>query len=97
MIIIHAFIHVNPKHRKEFLEQAVQVTIQSQAEEGNISYRLYEETDQPNKFVILEEWKDQTAIEHHEETSHFKKFINDVPDLLLEPLYVAKYVVSTKH
>jgi quinol monooxygenase YgiN len=94
MIIIHAFIKVDPKRRQEFLEQARRVAIPSQAEEGNISYHYYEDPEQPNTFVFLEKWKDETAIKQHEETSHFKNFVKDVQELLLEPIHAELYEAS---
>jgi len=96
MIIIHAFIKVDSEHRREFLELAKQVTIPSQAEEGNISYHFYEDPEQPNNFVFVEKWKDQKAIEQHEETSHFKNFIKGIQDLLREPVHAELYEVSAK-
>ncbi|WP_299094189.1 antibiotic biosynthesis monooxygenase [uncultured Metabacillus sp.] len=33
--------------------------------------------------VFMEKWKDQAAIQQHEETSHFKKFVSDVEKYLL--------------
>ncbi|RFU60167.1 putative quinol monooxygenase [Bacillus sp. V59.32b] len=96
MIIIHAFLKVDPKRRNEFLEQAKQVTAPSQAETGNISYQFYEDPEQPNNFVFLEKWKDQTAIDEHEETSHYKNFANDVQRVLLEPVHVELYEATVK-
>ncbi|WP_027415885.1 putative quinol monooxygenase [Aneurinibacillus terranovensis] len=93
MIIIHAFIKVDPKHRTEFLELSKITAAASQAEEGNVSYQLYEDVEQSNTFVMLEIWKNQTAIEEHEETPHFINFINCLPDYQLEPIHVEKYEV----
>lgn len=48
----------------------------SQAEAGCISYDLHIDiTDTTNtKFVMLETWKDQTAIDLHNESAHFTTF-----------------------
>lgn len=48
----------------------------SQAEEGCIYYDLHQEiSDTTNtKFVMVEIWKDQAAINSHNETDHFKTF-----------------------
>jgi quinol monooxygenase YgiN len=88
VIIIHAFLKVDPKHRADFLQQAKQVTAPSQAEEGNISYQFFEDSQRPNEFVFLEKWKNQEAIAYHEETTHFKAFAEGVQRVLSEPLYV---------
>ncbi|OLN21969.1 hypothetical protein BTO30_12275 [Domibacillus antri] len=87
MIIIHAFLKVDPTHRDDFLEQAKKVTVLSQAEEGNISYQCFEDPEQPNDFVFLEKWNDQAAVTYHEETAHFKTFVHNVPGVLREPLH----------
>jgi quinol monooxygenase YgiN len=94
MIIIHAYLKVNPAQRNEFLAQAIQVTEPSQAEEGNITYQYYENPDQPNNFVFVEIWKDQTAIQQHEETPHFKKFVSEVEKFLSEPLHAQLFEAS---
>ena len=74
MIVLHAFIKVDPNHRIPFLEQAQQIMKHSKAEEGNNSYHLYEDTIEPNSFVMLEEWDDLAAIEYHNHTEHYKAF-----------------------
>lgn len=94
MIIIHAFFKVDSEQRKEFLELAKQVVIPSQAEEGNISYHFYEDPESSNNFVFMEKWKDQAAIQQHEETSHFKKFVSDVEKYLVEPLHAELFEAS---
>jgi quinol monooxygenase YgiN len=88
MIIIHAYLKVDPQQRQAFLEQAKLVTEPSQAEEGNISYQYYEDPEQPNTFVFVEKWKDHAAIEVHEATAHFQNFVKTVPGLLSAPIQV---------
>lgn len=48
----------------------------SQSEEGCIYYDLHQDiTDTTNtKYVMVEIWKDQKAIDSHNETQHFKTF-----------------------
>lgn len=96
MIICHAHIKVQPEHRETFLEQVQEVIAGSQAEAGNISYQLYEDTQQVNHFVMVEEWKDQEATEFHRGTDHFKRFIQNAKDLLSEPLRVKRYEAFEK-
>ena len=95
MIIIHAYIKVSPNHREAFLDHAQQLMKLSKEEAGNISYHLYEDTLHPNAFVMVEEWKDQEAINIHEETTHFKLFLEVAKDMLTEPLE-AKLYEATK-
>ncbi|RSL33319.1 antibiotic biosynthesis monooxygenase [Salibacterium salarium] len=91
MIIIHAHIKVKPDCRLDFLERTKELVKQSQAEEGNISYKLYEDTEDSNTFVMVEEWKDEDAVAYHFETPHFKDFGKLSEELLQEPPHVIKY------
>jgi quinol monooxygenase YgiN len=88
MIIIHAYFKVDPKKRDEFLEQAQRVTVSTQAEEGNISYTFYENPEKKGEFVLLEKYRDQTAVQQHEETTAFKVFVSQLSNYLVEPLIV---------
>jgi quinol monooxygenase YgiN len=96
MIIFHAFIKIKPEHRETFLEQVKEVIAGSQSEEGNISYHLYEDFEQKNTFVMIEEWKDQEATESHRETVHYKHFMQNVESILSAPVSVKRYVVTDK-
>jgi quinol monooxygenase YgiN len=94
MVIIHAHILVKAEHRVGFLKEVVNLVEQSQAEEDNISYQLYEDTSQPNKFVMLEEWKDEDAITFHFNTPHFKEFGKMAQSYFQEAPRVAKFEVT---
>lgn len=55
---------------------------------ATISVKIHE---QKNTFVFVEVWKDEKAIEKHEETPHIEAFIKELPPLLHEPIRVEKY------
>jgi quinol monooxygenase YgiN len=74
MIIIHALFQVKPEHREVFLTATRPLVAGSQAEEGNISYNLLENLQKPNRFMMIEEWKDQQAVDFHNQTEHFTHF-----------------------
>jgi quinol monooxygenase YgiN len=96
MIIIQALLKVNPTHRDEFLEKTKPVIEGTLAEEGNISYRLYEDAEEPNTFVMLEKWKDQQVIAAHRQSAHFLAFVNEAKALLLAPLQADIFEVVEK-
>ncbi|MCM3587760.1 antibiotic biosynthesis monooxygenase [Mesobacillus maritimus] len=97
MIILHADIKVKSEYRETFLEEARLVTKLSQAESGNISYHFYEDPENANSFVFVEKWKDEHAIQQHEETSHFKKFVQTIETLLSEPIHAELFEASPKN
>lgn len=66
------------------LRQAlIELTREVVKEEGNIFYILHE-TDDPDQFVIYEQWKGDEAMDFHMNTPHLQKFLADEDQLLAE-------------
>jgi quinol monooxygenase YgiN len=59
-------------------------------EDGNIAYELYQDTDNPQIFSFIEEWKDKEALETHMGTDHFKKALPE-----LESISAAEAEINT--
>ncbi|MDR1666881.1 MAG: antibiotic biosynthesis monooxygenase [Bacteroidales bacterium] len=72
--IISARVFIQPEKVAEFIEATQSLIEQSRAEEGNISYSLFQDPADPAKFLFFEEWKNQAAVEAHFATEHFKQF-----------------------
>ncbi|MEW4282290.1 putative quinol monooxygenase [Priestia koreensis] len=91
MIAIQAYMTVRPEKREEFIKNVTEVIEASRKEEGNISYMLTTKVENENEFVMLEEWKDQAAIEAHNTSAHFQKFAGSAKEFLAAPLEVKHY------
>ena len=50
-------------------------------EAGNLCYRLHE-TDNPDEFLIYEQWRDAAALDFHMRTPHLTAFLADEAGLL---------------
>ena len=50
-------------------------------ESGNICYRLHS-TEDPDEFIIYEQWQDAAALDSHMATIHLQKFLADEKGLL---------------
>jgi quinol monooxygenase YgiN len=96
MLVLHAFIKVDPAHREEYLKHAQQVMKGSKKEEGCNSYHLYEDTLEPNAFVMVEEWKDTAALDFHFKTEHYQAFKEATGGMLVEPAKLVRYEVAEK-
>ena len=90
MIVLQAYMKVKPEKRDAFLESVQPLLKHSRAEAGNAQYQLFEDTEHANTFVMLEQWKDQDALDAHNQTDHFQAFVQAAGDLLSEPLNVVK-------
>src|ERR1700754_1196541 len=53
----------------------------SRAEAGNLRYDLWRDTDQPNRFVLDELYKDSDAVAHHRASPHFQAYVARIGDL----------------
>jgi quinol monooxygenase YgiN len=73
-IVITAYLDIKSDKVEKFLAEVQEVITKSKAEEGNASYNLFADLNEKNKFVFVEEWKGQAAVDTHFATEHFKKF-----------------------
>jgi quinol monooxygenase YgiN len=81
MIKITAKANVKKENRDIFLKVASILTEASRDEEGNISYGLFQDTENPSTLTFIEEWKSLEAIKIHEESEHFKINISKLIEL----------------
>lgn len=57
----------------------------TRTEPGCISFTAYRNAEQPDRFVLLEQYVDEAALRTHRETPHFRQFIEEqVLPLLVE-------------
>jgi quinol monooxygenase YgiN len=79
-----------PERRSELLEHLVALEHASRADAGCLAYRVFRDTDRPDRFVLIEEWTDRAALEAHNAQPHVAHFIAATPDLLVEPFAVTR-------
>lgn len=60
---------------------AKELVEKSATEAGNISYTLNVNKADPNQFAIMECWKDQAAIDFHNNTEHFTGILPKIAGL----------------
>ncbi len=89
--IIVARVTVKSGKEKAFLEVAKKLVEATRAEEGNVSYTLYQSPEQPTTFIFYEEYKDTAAFEAHASSEHFKTFADAIKDLLDGDLLVEQF------
>lgn len=58
-------ISANPAGREQLLKVLHADVEGSRAEPDNIRFDLYVQDDDPNRFVLIEEWPSQEALQHH--------------------------------
>jgi len=72
--MINARIYVKPDKVNDFIEAAREIIDSSNTEDGCLSYSLYQDPYDNTRFIMVELWKDQQAIDIHFEKTYFKEF-----------------------
>lgn len=84
MMIINAKIKVLEEKRDEYLELMETLVEESRKETGVLFYNHYEDVQERNTFVVVENYIDEAAIKAHNESAHFQTFNNKIGDFVSE-------------
>ena len=91
MIIIHATMQVDPAKLEPFRQEIESLVAASRAEEGNVSYDLYQATDREHVYTMVEVWKGPEAVAAHNKSAHFGAFVAKAQAYLTAPLSAKAY------
>nr|WP_320021794.1 putative quinol monooxygenase [uncultured Draconibacterium sp.] len=81
MITIVAKFIVQKGQESAFLELVEELGEVSRAEAGNIEYVLHKKVDDPLTYCLIEKWKDQAAIDFHNNSLHFTTIVPKIGKL----------------
>ena len=74
-MLVNAVIYTFPPHKISDVEDMlVQLRDASRAEAGCITFDVSRSLEDPNAFVLYEEWRDQAALDIHYKENHFQRF-----------------------
>jgi quinol monooxygenase YgiN len=96
MISIVAKFEVNTGKEQKFLELVKELAVVSQAEKGCIEYILHEDVQNPLIYCIIEKWKDQEAIDIHNNSAHFTDIVPQIVEITKAEINVYKPVLFLK-
>ena len=82
-ILVTLRMIVRPERRSDLLETMRGMLEPARVERGCLSYRLYEDVENKNTFVLVEEWKTQKDLESHIRTDNQRRLLALI-DLLSE-------------
>lgn len=77
-LTIIATVTVKPEYKEDVLKAIKTVVDATRKEPGNIFYDVFEDVRNPLKFVFIETWKSQAAIDSHNKAAHFNDFVKAV-------------------
>lgn len=85
MIVVTGRVQVPPEAREPFIEVARKMCRHSREDEGCSGYRVYADLEQDDRYVIVEEWADDEALQKHFAQAHTREFLTALGPLLGEP------------
>ena len=83
MILATLRMIVRPERRSDLLKTMKGMLEPARVERGCLSYRLYEDVEDRNIFVLVEEWETQKDLESHIRTDNERRLLA-LMDLLRE-------------
>jgi quinol monooxygenase YgiN len=85
MIVVTGRVQIPVDRREEFVVIATTMCAASREDDGCVGYRVYEDLEQPNRFVFIEEWRDDAALQSHFSQAHTGNFMGALVPMLGEP------------
>lgn len=95
MIVVTGRIQTTDEHRDELVSTALTMCQASRQDEGCLGYRFYDDTEQPNHFLFLEEWESDEALQAHFTQPHTATFMSAIDDLMSARPDVLFHTIAT--
>ena len=92
MITINAIMKVKPEFRNQYLALVTPLVEAANNEAASLYYAHFEKYDEPNTFAMIERYKDEHAVQAHNDSPHFKQFFSEVGNYLSEEPDIKKSV-----
>lgn len=98
MLIMNVYVTVKPEQLDAFKSAIITNAAASRQEPGCLRFDILEEQDDPHTFVLVEIYQDESALEAHRQTDHFRQwravsgdFYASKENILYQPLDVAPF------
>jgi quinol monooxygenase YgiN len=95
MVIQLVNISIRPEQRERWLELIRMNADQTRAEEGCESYKVSEDVETPNNFVIVERWASVEAQYSHFQAPEFGELMGALGDVIAGPPEVSIHEVAS--
>ena len=85
MIVHTAYLTCRPDAIDAFKARLLRhAEITTQAEEGCLLFAVHQDRDEPARFLLVEHYDDENALEHHRQAPHYLQFREDTRDWVVK-------------
>ena len=82
MFVLAVYLKVKPENLEAFKEEAVVNARASNTEPGSLRFDFLKQRDDPTKFMLYEVYLSEDAFKSHQQTDHFKRWVEKGVPLL---------------
>jgi quinol monooxygenase YgiN len=91
MLIVHVHAHVKPEFVEAFRKATAENARNSVKEPGIARFDVIQQSDDPNRFVLVEVYRTPEAPAEHKKTRHYEAWRDTVAPMMAEPRTSVKY------
>lgn len=94
-ILVHVHVHVKPDGVEAFKTATLANARASRQEPGVARFEVYQQNNDPTRFLLIEEYKTPDAPAAHKATAHYAAWRDAVAPLMAEERRSVKYTEVT--
>jgi len=91
LLVVHVHVHVKPEFLAPFREATLVNARASVQEPGIARFDVCQQADDPNRFVLVEAYRNLDAPARHKETAHYATWRDTVASMMAEPRTSVKF------
>ena len=91
MLVVHVHVVVKPEHVEAFKEATLANARASVREPGIARFDVMQQADDPQRFVLIEAYRDASAPTAHKDTAHYATWRDTVAPMMTEPRRSVKF------
>ena len=85
MVILHVHVHVRSEHLDAFREATLENARNSIQEPGVLRFDFVQQVDDPARFVLIEVYRDESAVDAHRRSAHYAKWRDAAEPMMAGP------------
>jgi len=95
MLVVAGHVTLDPAKREEAIDAARAMMEETRKEPGCRSYTFAADLQEPDRFLIFEEWESAEALESHFATPHMAAFQKALGGLGVREMHVQRYEIAS--
>lgn len=95
MVVVVGRVQTDPERRAELVRIGQRVAAASRDEPGCLHYRVYQDSEDENAYVFVEEWESEEALQAHFRTPHVAEFMAAILATIVGPPDVKFHTIAS--